>query len=195
MGCHALLQGNLPNPGTEPGSPALQADSFPAEPPGKPILAGEAGNTWLLRTWRHRSTQGTFHYSSPRSWPCCACSPGCVTPLTTAEASRGEQDWQQIAPTRPKPNGRSWKKWNDKASKDGPAKCILQLWSTEFLAILNIIAGFTTGPCVLCLWARSAGSWLAAFLWVLLKATVTEFPKKCRAVGSRPEHCQLILGV
>ena len=45
VGGHALLQGNLPNPGTEPGSPALQADSFPAEPPGKPILAGEAGNT------------------------------------------------------------------------------------------------------------------------------------------------------
>ena len=28
--------GDLPNPGIEPGSPALQADSLPAEPPGKP---------------------------------------------------------------------------------------------------------------------------------------------------------------
>ena len=28
--------GNLPNPGIEPRSPALQADSLPAEPPGKP---------------------------------------------------------------------------------------------------------------------------------------------------------------
>ena len=28
--------GDLPNPGTEPGSPALQADSSPSEPPGKP---------------------------------------------------------------------------------------------------------------------------------------------------------------
>ena len=27
--------GNLPDPGMEPGSPALQADSFPSEPPGK----------------------------------------------------------------------------------------------------------------------------------------------------------------
>ena len=26
VGCHALLQGNLPNPGTEPRSPSLQAD-------------------------------------------------------------------------------------------------------------------------------------------------------------------------
>ena len=28
--------GDLPNPGTEAGSPALQADSLPSEPPGKP---------------------------------------------------------------------------------------------------------------------------------------------------------------
>ena len=26
--------GDLPNPGIEPGSPALQADSLPSEPPG-----------------------------------------------------------------------------------------------------------------------------------------------------------------
>ena len=28
--------GDLPNPGIKPGSPALQADSLPAELPGKP---------------------------------------------------------------------------------------------------------------------------------------------------------------
>ena len=27
---------NLPNPGIKPASPALQADSLPTEPPGKP---------------------------------------------------------------------------------------------------------------------------------------------------------------
>ena len=27
--------GDLPDPGIEPGSPALQADSLPSEPPGK----------------------------------------------------------------------------------------------------------------------------------------------------------------
>ena len=32
VGCHSLLQGDLPNPGIEPGSPALQADSLPSEP-------------------------------------------------------------------------------------------------------------------------------------------------------------------
>ena len=34
VGCHALLQRNLPNPGIEPRYPALQADSLPSEPPG-----------------------------------------------------------------------------------------------------------------------------------------------------------------
>ena len=29
--------GDLPDPGTEPGSPALHADALPSEPPGKPI--------------------------------------------------------------------------------------------------------------------------------------------------------------
>ena len=29
--------GDLPNPGIEPGSPALQADALSSEPPGKPV--------------------------------------------------------------------------------------------------------------------------------------------------------------
>ena len=35
--------GDLPNPGMEPRSPALQADSLPSEPSGKPLQA-----LWLL---------------------------------------------------------------------------------------------------------------------------------------------------
>ena len=37
--CSGLLfpsPGDLSNPGTEPGSPALQADALPSEPPRKP---------------------------------------------------------------------------------------------------------------------------------------------------------------
>ena len=30
--------GDLPDPGIEPGSPALQADALPSEPPGKPTI-------------------------------------------------------------------------------------------------------------------------------------------------------------
>ena len=37
VGCYCLLQGDLSNPGIEPRSPRLQADSLPAEPPGKSI--------------------------------------------------------------------------------------------------------------------------------------------------------------
>ena len=40
MGCHFLLQGNLPNPGIKPGSPTSQADSLPSEPKGLDILKG-----------------------------------------------------------------------------------------------------------------------------------------------------------
>ena len=29
--------GDVPNPGVGPGSPALQADSLPSKPPGKPL--------------------------------------------------------------------------------------------------------------------------------------------------------------
>ena len=32
--------GDLPNPGIEPGSPALQTDALPSEPPGKPMRLG-----------------------------------------------------------------------------------------------------------------------------------------------------------
>ena len=33
--------GDLPNPGIEPGSPALEADALTSEPPGKNILREE----------------------------------------------------------------------------------------------------------------------------------------------------------
>ena len=38
---------DLPNPGIEPGSPALQEDSVPSEPPEKP--------TYLLKQWKSRT--------------------------------------------------------------------------------------------------------------------------------------------
>ena len=41
-------QGRLPNPGTEPRSPTLQEDSFPAEPQGKPKNTG-VGSPSLLQ--------------------------------------------------------------------------------------------------------------------------------------------------
>lgn len=35
VGYHALLQGIFPDPGIQPGSPALQAHALPFEPPGE----------------------------------------------------------------------------------------------------------------------------------------------------------------
>ena len=43
--------GGLPNPGIEPGSPALPADSLPTEPPGKPEVVW----MWCLMTVQSQS--------------------------------------------------------------------------------------------------------------------------------------------
>ena len=47
-GLLGLSPGDLPNPGIEPRSPALQMDSLPSEPPGKPMNTG-VGNLSLLQ--------------------------------------------------------------------------------------------------------------------------------------------------
>ena len=51
VGSHSLLQGISPNPGIEPGSPALCADSLPSEPPeGYSILLPGKPGPWV---WVH----------------------------------------------------------------------------------------------------------------------------------------------
>ena len=52
VGCHFLLQGNLPHPGIEPRSPTLQADALPSEPPRKPMF-------FLCGTWGFKFS---FHF-------------------------------------------------------------------------------------------------------------------------------------
>ena len=62
VGCHALLQGNLPNPGTEPTSPALLVDSLPSEPPGKPKNTGVGSLSVLQGIFPSlESNQGLLH--------------------------------------------------------------------------------------------------------------------------------------
>ena len=48
LGSLSPSPGDLPSPGIESGSPALQADSLPAEPPGKPKNTG-VGSLSLLQ--------------------------------------------------------------------------------------------------------------------------------------------------
>ena len=54
--------GDLPNPGIEPRSPTLQADSLPAEPPGKPKNTGVGSLSvlqWISPT--QESNRGLLH--------------------------------------------------------------------------------------------------------------------------------------
>ena len=48
--------GDLPDPGIEPGSPALQADALPSEPPGNIVIKPQIWLTqitlFLLEAWR-----------------------------------------------------------------------------------------------------------------------------------------------
>ena len=46
--------GDLPNPGIEPRSPTLQADSLPSEPPGKPMIV-------FVKPWNGIQTTGRCH--------------------------------------------------------------------------------------------------------------------------------------
>ena len=59
-GLIVLSPGDLPNPGIEPGSPALQADSLPSEPPGK--LYPKSKPLYLfLKEVHHYAKPGAIH--------------------------------------------------------------------------------------------------------------------------------------
>ena len=62
--CHFLLQGNLPDPGIKPRSPALQADALPSEPPGNYIVfvSGIEQSDLILHIYVHACTLGRFSY-------------------------------------------------------------------------------------------------------------------------------------
>ena len=52
--------GDLPNPGIEPGSPALQADSLLSEPPGRPNINSKSvqicqkSHVWQLERYHQK---------------------------------------------------------------------------------------------------------------------------------------------
>ena len=53
---------DLPNPGIEPRSPALQADSLPAKPPGKPKNIGVGNLSFLQQIFpTQESNRGLLH--------------------------------------------------------------------------------------------------------------------------------------
>ena len=102
VGCHFLLQGIFPTQGSNPGPPALQADSLSSEPPGKPkntgvgiisllhgIFPSQKSNWGLLHCSRilyQLSYQGSPKYLSGLLFP----SPGMeqVSPVSPVLAGR-----------------------------------------------------------------------------------------------------------
>ena len=55
--------GNLPDPGIKPGSPALQADALPSEPPGEPqdhFTSNKRGV--ILETTQENMNSCEFHF-------------------------------------------------------------------------------------------------------------------------------------
>ena len=59
--------GDLHNPGIEPGSPVLQADSLLSEPPGKPPLNSKVCP--ILHTWARSQNPMTCLQGEPRQRP------------------------------------------------------------------------------------------------------------------------------
>ena len=57
--------GDLPNPGTNPGSPTLQADSLLSESPGKPSAAEKC----LERAYRLRGMEASALREAAGVWP------------------------------------------------------------------------------------------------------------------------------
>ena len=76
VGSHSLIQGILPTQESNP-SPALQADSLPAEPPGKPKNAGVDGMSMdlhlslapLVAQWSPANASDSFDpWAGKTSW-------------------------------------------------------------------------------------------------------------------------------
>ena len=58
MGCHFLLQGNLPDPGIKPRSPTFQADALTSELPGKPKKIRDTKGTFSAKMSSKKDRNG-----------------------------------------------------------------------------------------------------------------------------------------
>ena len=86
MGCHFLLWETLPDSGIEPRPPALQADSLPSEPPGKPRTC--LGKSYFGLVQFNRSVMSNSlqpHEPQHTSPPCPSPTPG-VHPNSSIES-------------------------------------------------------------------------------------------------------------
>ena len=80
------FSGDLPNPGIEPRSPALQADSLPAEPPGKSTETGIESSR--ARGWlQQKENVAAFHDTKSASGSDTLGKPGCHLDISAREHS------------------------------------------------------------------------------------------------------------
>ena len=75
--------GDLPNPGIEPWSPALQADALRSEAPGKPQISLKNWAGWSLRTLLVCTCFGSMILSSANCYFSISCAILSSAPLTT----------------------------------------------------------------------------------------------------------------
>ena len=87
VGYHALLQGNLPNPGIEPRSPTLKADSLPSKPPVKVKVK-------LLSCVRLFATPWTVAYQVPPSMGFSILE---WVAVSFSRRSSGPRDWTRVS--------------------------------------------------------------------------------------------------
>ena len=66
--------GDLPNPGIEPRSPALQADALLSEPPGKPFICSMGLDKCIMTYTLYPSSLYQSIFTALKSPLCSACS-------------------------------------------------------------------------------------------------------------------------
>ena len=82
VGCHLLVLslGDLPDPGIEPMSPVLQADSLLSEPPGKPLLMFMHVYTlWYVCVYSVNARVSKLHLASMEVYTICGNRPIFIT--------------------------------------------------------------------------------------------------------------------
>ena len=90
VGSLCLPQGVFPNQQLNQGSPALQVDSFPAEPPGKPKNPGVGSLSFLQRIFpTQESNRGLLHSKQILYQLSSQGSPGAAVPKV-ANAARAQ---------------------------------------------------------------------------------------------------------
>ena len=97
VGSLSLFQGNLSNLGIEPRSPALQADSLPAEPPGKAKNTGVSSLSllqWIFLT--QESNRGLLHCRWILYQLSCQESPICLYLLLTEDVGNPQITFREL---------------------------------------------------------------------------------------------------